>query len=166
MKILDIATTPTTKTSLFSQPRSQSKGEFEKELAALIAGQPEYTGQGTELVEKLTTAIANAQRKQALGFLPDNARWRLLRSLVQNNHRFMLAMVWGNCTPDYLATAPEEEIQHRISIMNSQSQDDFIAQLRRSADTPDPSVCSTLLFYLPLSSPPPPLPLLFRTGFD
>ncbi|KAM0253883.1 hypothetical protein ACHAQJ_007115 [Trichoderma viride] len=93
----------------------------------------------TEMAGKLTTAIANAQKKQALGFLPDNARWRLLRSHIQNHGRFMLAIVWGNCTPDYLATAPEEEIQRRISIMNSQSHNDFVAQLQRSANAPDPS---------------------------
>ncbi|KAH6610691.1 hypothetical protein Trco_000711 [Trichoderma cornu-damae] len=84
-------------------------------------------------------AISNAQRKQAMGFLPDNARWRLLLGLIQSHHRFVLAMVWGNCTPDYLASAPEEEIQNRISIMNSQSEGDFVAQLQRSANTPDPS---------------------------
>ncbi|KAL7789937.1 P-loop containing nucleoside triphosphate hydrolase protein [Trichoderma ceciliae] len=132
-------TTPTRTASLFSQPRSQTKGAFEDELIKLIDGQQEFTGQGAELAAKLTTAIAIAQRKQALGFLPDNARWRLLLRHIKNHPRFMLAIVWGNCTPDYLASAPEEEIQNRISVMNCQSQEDFAAQLRRSANTPDPS---------------------------
>ncbi|KAL6908803.1 hypothetical protein GGI43DRAFT_393693 [Trichoderma evansii] len=130
---------PSKPTSLFSQPRTPLKMEFEKVLAILISHQPGYTGNGTELAEKITVGIADALKKQAEGFVPDNLRWRLLVNLIGEYNRLMLAIIWGNCTPDYLATAPEKEIRNRITLMNSQPLDDFDAQLRRSASAPDPS---------------------------
>lgn len=111
----------------------------------MIQGQPDFRGQGADLAGKITTAIAAEQRKQALGFLPDDARWRLLLNYIRNNPRFMLAIVWGNCTPDYLASAPEDEMHKRILTMNRQSHEDFAAQLRRSANEADPSVCLIIL---------------------
>ncbi|UKZ88291.1 uncharacterized protein TrAFT101_004053 [Trichoderma asperellum] len=132
-------TTPSQTTSLFSQPRTQAKMDFEKVLATLISGQLGYTGNGTELAEKITVGVADALKEQAKGFVPDNLRWRLLLNLVREHHRLVLAIMWGNCSPEYLATAPDKEIHNRISLMNSQPQDDFDAQLRRSASAPDPS---------------------------
>lgn len=114
-------------------------------LAILISHQPGYIGNGTELAEKITVGIADALKKQASGFLPDNSRWRLLVNLIGEHNRLVLAIIWGNCTPDYLATAPDKEIYSRISLMNSQPWDDFVAQLRRSASAPDPSVCPILI---------------------
>lgn len=119
--------------------------DFEKVLASLISGQLGYTGNGTELAEKITVGVADALKEQAMGFVPDNLRWRLLLNLVREHHRFVLAIMWGNCSPVYLATAPDKEIHNRVSLMNSQPQDDFDAQLRRSASAPDPSVCPALI---------------------
>lgn len=132
-------------TPLFIQTQAPDKLEFKKVLATFINGQPGYTSKGTELAEQITVSVADALKKQALGFLQDNIRWRLLLNLVREHHRLVLAIMCGNCTPDYLATAPDREIHDRISLMNSQLEDDFEAQLRRSASAPDPSVCPTLI---------------------
>lgn len=119
--------------------------DFEKVLATLVNDQPGYTGNGAELAEGVTVGVSDALKKQAWGFLPDNHRWRLLLNLVREHHRLVLAIMWGNYRPEYLATAPEKELRGRILLMNSQTQGDFNAQLRRSASTPDPSVCPTLI---------------------
>lgn len=132
-----------TTTSLFSQSRNHSKTEFEYVLATLVRDQPGYTGNAAELAERVTVGISKALQKQAWGFLPDNYRWRLLVNLVREHHRLVPAIMWGNCTPQYLATAPEKELQDRILLMNSQAQGDFNTQLQRSASAPDPSVCPT-----------------------
>ncbi|UKZ77760.1 hypothetical protein TrVFT333_005486 [Trichoderma virens FT-333] len=133
------AITPSIGTSLFSQPRSQVKIDFENELVKSMETQPEFKGNAANVARKLIEGITVAQRVQGRGFLPDNARWRSLLGHIQRHHRFMLSIAWGNCTPLYLATAPDEEIQNRIAIMNSQSEDDFSTQLRRTLETPDPS---------------------------
>ncbi|EHK16687.1 uncharacterized protein TRIVIDRAFT_112213, partial [Trichoderma virens Gv29-8] len=133
------AITPSMGTSLFSQPRSQVKIDFENELVKSMETQPEFKGNAANVARKLIEGITVAQRVQGRGFLPDNARWRSLLGHIQRHHRFMLSIAWGNCTPLYLATAPDEEIQNRIAIMNSQSEDDFLTQLRRTLETPDPS---------------------------
>ncbi|KAM0515209.1 hypothetical protein ACHAPE_006165 [Trichoderma viride] len=130
---------PNVTTSLFSQSRNHSKTEFENVLATLVNKQPGYTGNAAELAERVTVGISEALQKQAWGFLPDNYRWRLLVTLVREHDRLVPAIMWGNCTPDYLATAPEKELQDRILLMNSQAQGDFVAQLQRSASAPDPS---------------------------
>lgn len=126
--------------SLFSQPRSHAKVDFEKELAKMIEAHSEIKDNSPDVARMLTEGITMAQKEQGHGFLPDDARWRLLLSHIRNNRRFMLAIVLGHCTPTYLATAPEEEIQNRIAIMNGHSEKDFLAQLRRVFETPDPSV--------------------------
>ncbi|KAH0527951.1 hypothetical protein TsFJ059_002869 [Trichoderma semiorbis] len=125
--------------SLFSQPRSHAKVDFEKELAKMIEAHSEIKDNSPDVARMLTEGITMAQKAQGHGFLPDDARWRLLLSHIRNNRRFMLAIVLGHCTPTYLATAPEEEIQNRIAIMNGHSEKDFLAQLRRVLETPDPS---------------------------
>lgn len=114
-------------------------------LATLVNNQPGYTGNAAELAERVTVGISEALQEQAWGFLPDNYRWRLLANLVREHDRLVPAIMWGNCMPDYLATAPEKELQDRILLMNSQAQGDFVAQLQRSARAPDPSVCPTHL---------------------
>lgn len=114
-------------------------------LATLINDQPGFTGNAAELAERVTVGISEALKNQALGFLPDNHRWRLLADLVRAHHRLVLAIIWGNCSPHYLATAPEKELQDRILLMNSQAQGDFNTQLQRSASDPDPSVSRTLI---------------------
>ncbi|KAL7950486.1 P-loop containing nucleoside triphosphate hydrolase protein [Trichoderma barbatum] len=148
----ELATTPGTGASLFSQRRSQAKIDFENELAKLIAPQPEFGTIATNMARNITVRITTAQREQGHGFLPDDARWRLLLSHIQNHHRFMLAIIWSNCTPAYLATAPEEEIQNRIAIMNNQSEDDFLNQLRRTFQTPDPSNLNNIHRTVPQSA--------------
>ncbi|KAL6852076.1 hypothetical protein J3F83DRAFT_573121 [Trichoderma novae-zelandiae] len=142
---VSLVTSPGGRASIFSQPRSQAKDEFQIELARLIGTQPVLSEEKAGLAEKVTTTIAMAQRKQAQGFLPDNARWRLLLGHIQKHPRFVLAILWGNCTPDYLVTAPEEEIERRISVMNSQSPVAFMSQLKRSTAPPDPSISSLSL---------------------
>ncbi|KAF3075334.1 hypothetical protein CFAM422_002206 [Trichoderma lentiforme] len=125
--------------SLFSQPRSHAKVDFEKELTKMIEAHSEIKDNSPNVARMLTEGITVAQKAQGHGFLPDDARWRLLLNHIRNNRRFMLAIVLGHCTPTYLATAPEEEIQNRIAIMNGHSEKDFLAQLRRVFETPDPS---------------------------
>lgn len=132
--------TTSTGASLFSQLPSQAKIDFENELAEMIEAQPGIKDNATDLARKLTGGITMAQKAQGHGFLPDNARWRFLLNNIKNHRRFMLAIALGNCTATYLATAPEEEIQNRIAIMNSHSEKDFLAHLRRVLETPDPSV--------------------------
>ncbi|KAK4069944.1 uncharacterized protein Triagg1_6739 [Trichoderma aggressivum f. europaeum] len=126
--------------SLFGQLRSHAKIDFEKELAQMMEAQAGIKDNATNLAGKLTEGIAMAQKAQGHGFLPDDARWRFLLSHIKNHRRFMLAIALGHCTPTYLATAPEEEIQNRIGIMNGHSEKDFLAQLRRVSEAPDPSV--------------------------
>lgn len=139
----DTTNVPNTMTSLFSQSRNHSKTDFENVLATLVNEQHGYTGNGAELAERVTVGISKALKNQAWGFLPDNYRWRLLVNLVREHNRLVPAIMWGNYTPHYLATAPEKELQDRILLMNSQAQGDFNTQLQRSASAPDPSVCPT-----------------------
>ncbi|KAL6895940.1 hypothetical protein HDV57DRAFT_31353 [Trichoderma longibrachiatum] len=136
-----LATSPSGRPSIFSQPRSQAKDEFQIELARLIAKQPVFAEDNLKLAKKFTAEIALAQRKQALGFLPDNARWRLLLSHLQKHPRFVPAILLGNYTPEYLASAPDDEIETRISVMNDESEVSFLRRLKRCTDPPDPSVC-------------------------
>ncbi|KAL7909574.1 P-loop containing nucleoside triphosphate hydrolase protein [Trichoderma velutinum] len=138
--------------SLFAQLRSQAKIGFEIELVKMIEAQPEIKDNATDLARKLTEAITMAQKAQGHGFLPDNARWRFLLGHIKNHRRFMLAIVFGNCTATYLATAPEEEIQNRIAIMNDQSEKDFLAQLGRVYETPDPSNLNNIHRPMPQSA--------------
>ncbi|KAM0459478.1 hypothetical protein ACHAPV_005666 [Trichoderma viride] len=135
----DTTNVPNTMTSLFSQSRNHSKTDFENVLATLVNEQHGYTGNGAELAERVTVGISKALKNQAWGFLPDNYRWRLLVNLVREHNRLVPAIMWGNYTPHYLATAPEKELQDRILLMNSQAQGDFNTQLQRSASAPDPS---------------------------
>lgn len=135
-----------TTTPLFSQSQSPNhpKTDFENVLATLVKNQPAYTGNAAELAERVTVGISEALKFQGRGFPPDNLRWRLLATLVREHHRLVPAIMWGNCSPHYLATAPEKVLQDRILLMNSQAQGDFDAQLQRSASNPDPSVSQTL----------------------
>jgi hypothetical protein len=135
---------PGTATAIFSPGPSNSKTEFETVLATLINDLPGSKGNGAELAERVTASISEALKKQASGFLKDNCRWRLLANLVREHQRLVLAILWGNYPPRYLATAPEKELQDRILVMNSHEQGDFEARLRRSASGPDPSVSLTL----------------------
>ncbi|KAL6692633.1 hypothetical protein J3F84DRAFT_383417 [Trichoderma pleuroticola] len=136
------AAAPATSTgaSLFGQLRSHAKIDFEKELAKMMEAQAGIKDDATDLARKLTEGIAMAQKAQGHGFLPDDARWRFLLNHIKIHHRFMLAIALGRCTATYLATAPEDEIQNRIAIMNGHSEKDFLAQLSRVFETPDPSV--------------------------
>ncbi|EHK41190.1 hypothetical protein TRIATDRAFT_321436 [Trichoderma atroviride IMI 206040] len=135
----DTTNVPNTTTSLFSQSRNHSKTDFENVLATLVNEQRVQTVNAAELAERVTVGISEALKKQAWGFLPDNHRWRLLVSLIREHDRLVPAIIWGNYTPEYLATAPEKELQDRILLMNSQTQGDFNTQLQRSASAPDPS---------------------------
>lgn len=136
---------PNSTTSLFSQSRNHSKTDFENVLATLIRDQPGYTGNAAELAERVTVGISEALKNQAWGFLPDNHRWRLLVDLIREHRRLVPAIIWGNCSPLYLATAPEKVLQDKILLMNSQAQGDFNTQLQRSASDPDPSVSRTFV---------------------
>ncbi|ETS05564.1 hypothetical protein M419DRAFT_5890 [Trichoderma reesei RUT C-30] len=111
----------------------------EIELAKLIAAQPVFAGDHQGLAEQVTAEIAMAQRRQAMGFLPDNARWRLLLSHIQKHPRFVLAILLRNCTPDYLVSAPDDELEARIAVMNDESEVSFSRRLERCATQPDPS---------------------------
>ncbi|PTB64340.1 hypothetical protein BBK36DRAFT_1179123 [Trichoderma citrinoviride] len=148
-----LVTSPSGRPSIFSQPRSQAKDEFQIELARLIADQPVFASDSSGLAERVTAAIAEAQRKQAMGFLPDNARWRLLLSHIQKHPRFVLAILMGNCTPDYLVSAPDDEIETRISVMNDESEVSFSCRLKRSTAPPDPSNLNNINRPLSQSSP-------------
>ncbi|OTA08533.1 hypothetical protein A9Z42_0002320 [Trichoderma parareesei] len=136
-----LVTSPSGKPSIFSQPRSPAKDEFQIELAKLIADQPVFAEDHVRLAKKHTTDIAIAQRRQAMGFLPDNARWRLLLSHIRKHPRFVLAILLGNCTADYLASAPDDELETRIAVMNDESEVSFSRRLNRCTASPDPSVC-------------------------
>ncbi|TFB06097.1 Protein CHROMATIN REMODELING 20 [Trichoderma ghanense] len=134
-----LVTSPSGRPSIFSQPRSQAKDEFQIELARSIANQPVFAEDHEGWAERVTAEIALAQRRQALGFLPDNARWRLLLSHIQKHPRFVLAILLRNCTPEYLVSAPEDEIETRISVMNDESEVSFLRRLKRCTAPPDPS---------------------------
>ncbi|KAH0499040.1 hypothetical protein TgHK011_006257 [Trichoderma gracile] len=134
-----LVTSPSGRPSLFSQPRSPAKDEFQIELARLIANQPVFAANHEGLAKQFTTDIAVAQKKQAKGFLPDNARWRLLLSHLQRHPRFVLAILMKNFTPDYLASAPDDELETRISVMNDESEVSFSRRLKRCTAPPDPS---------------------------
>lgn len=127
---------------LFSHPTSPEKRSFETKMSEaasrmtssheIIAGRP---GQRAALI---TDAVHQILREKSLGFLIDNQQWRMLSEMLRHE-RFVLAALSGLLSPQFLANASKNELEHRAETLNGLPEDDFKADLRRSK-VKDPDV--------------------------
>ncbi|KAK5990082.1 Protein CHROMATIN REMODELING 20 [Cladobotryum mycophilum] len=143
-----LESTPGSKSgSIFSQPRSQAKDDFETKLVGILKGGEgssisESTELRTQTAQQITMGIAEALKEQSQGFLPDNLRWRLLEKLLDHD-RFVAAMTSGVLRSDFLALAKAEEVERRALLLDSLSDEEAKDQLQRMK-SPDPSNLSNI----------------------
>ncbi|PFH60599.1 hypothetical protein XA68_10655 [Ophiocordyceps unilateralis] len=92
------------------------------------------------LAKSVTTAIDRFRKEQTQGFPLDDQHWRLLRGFLLSP-RFALSVVSGHLSPSFLGRADQAELERRVTVLNTLSEEEFNKQMSASwGRAPDPSV--------------------------
>jgi hypothetical protein len=137
-------TTPSGGSTLFGQPQSHAKFDFQFGLESRIhvlrvQGLLQVTGETSHIAQVLTSAIEAVRKNIGLGFLPDNQHWKDLERLLVHD-QFILSLALSSWTPEYVARADKQELESRVKATHGLPGQVIFDQASRKAFSPDPHV--------------------------
>ncbi|KAM4060176.1 type III restriction enzyme, res subunit [Hirsutella rhossiliensis] len=130
---------------LFNSPQgSQARDAFEQKLRGRLNVLPAFDSAGAAstreyIARDVTMAIDKIRKEHAFGFLPDNQHWRLLEEHLVHD-RFMPAVVFGHITPSFLALTNRKELESRVAVLNSLSEQELQNNVMAFGGNSDPQV--------------------------
>lgn len=130
---------------LFSSPQgSQARDSFEQKLRRRLNVVPAFASSTATtpreyVARDVTLAIDKIRKEHAFGFLPDNQHWRLLEEHLDHD-RFLPAVIFGHITTSFLALTNSKELESRVSVLNSISEQEFQEKVMESKGNTDPKV--------------------------
>ena len=127
----------------FQTNLSQAREEFEKEFRRQIYDmQKEWGPLPANTVISIVSEVNELRRAKGLGFLPDDAQWRNLKSYL-NSPRFTAAAALKRLTANWLAFAEPEDMQARTRVLEEMTEDEFVRFLEIKGRAADPTVRET-----------------------
>ena len=93
-------------------------------------------------VISIVSEVNELRRAKGLGFLPDDAQWRNLKSYL-NSPRFTAAAALKRLTANWLAFAEPEDMQARTRVLEEMTEDEFVRFLEIKGRAADPTVRET-----------------------
>ncbi|KAL3589181.1 hypothetical protein FPOAC2_11342 [Fusarium poae] len=89
-----------------------------------------------EDAKALTTRIDRIRKEGRYGLLPDMGHWKLLKELI-SHEKFVIAIISGYISPEYVAQATSEELEERLKLIRGFEEDEIFALARQKANDPD-----------------------------
>ncbi|KAF4968237.1 hypothetical protein FSARC_4328 [Fusarium sarcochroum] len=129
---------------LFNVSEIPQRAEFEKHLRESIRSLqqrdvPRTGGDPADIARSLTERLNQLRKEGKFGFLPDTKRWKLLNGLL-SHEKFVIAIIAGHLSPEYVALADEKALEERVQIINGLEEMDIPARAHQRANSPDPNV--------------------------
>ena len=100
---------------------------------------PRTGGDPADIPRSLTTRRAELRKEGKIGFLPDTQRWKFLNGLL-SHEKFVIAVIAGYLSPDFVALASEKALEERVQIINGLEETEISARAHQRANSPDPNV--------------------------
>jgi hypothetical protein len=126
----------------FQTNLSQARDEFEKEFKRNVYEMEKEWGRlPIDTVISIVYEVNELRRQKGLGFLPDDAQWRALKSQL-TSPRFTAAAAFRRLTPRWLALAEPGDIVARTRVLDEMSELEFVRFLEERGHPSDPTVRS------------------------
>lgn len=120
--------------------RAEFETRLRESLQKLQQRQVPLTGgDPIEIAKSLTTKLDHIRKKGAFGLLPDKRRWKVLNGFLLHE-KFVIAIISGHLSPEYVAMATEKELEGRIETINGLEETAIPARAQEKVDSPDPNV--------------------------
>ncbi|KAH6978707.1 hypothetical protein EDB82DRAFT_430865 [Fusarium venenatum] len=84
----------------------------------------------------LTTRIDRIRKEAQYGLLPDMRHWKLLKEFISHEN-FVIAIISGYISPEYVAQAAAEELEERLKPIRGLEEDKIFSIARDRANDPD-----------------------------
>ncbi|KAH8176221.1 type III restriction enzyme, res subunit domain-containing protein [Sarocladium implicatum] len=123
----------------FQTNLSQARDEFEKEFKRNVYEMEKEWGRlPIDTVISIVYEVNELRRQKGLGFLPDDAQWRALKSQL-TSPRFTAAAAFRRLTPRWLALAEPGDIVARTRVLDEMSELEFVRFLEERGHPSDPT---------------------------
>ncbi|WZH44652.1 uncharacterized protein QYS62_005678 [Fusarium acuminatum] len=96
-------------------------------------------GDPIEIAKSLTAKLDHIRKEGAFGLLPDKRRWKVLNGFL-SHEKFVIAIISGHLSPEYVAMATEKELEGRIETINGLEETAIPARAQEKVNSPDPNV--------------------------
>ncbi|KAF5000683.1 hypothetical protein FGRMN_1616 [Fusarium graminum] len=129
---------------LFNVTEIPAKVEFETRLRDSLQNLqkrdiPLTKGDPIEIAKSLTVRLDQIRKEGEFGLLPDKRRWKVLNGFL-SHEKFVIAIISGYLSPDYVALADEKELEGRIETIDGLEETAIPARAREKLNSPDPNV--------------------------
>ncbi|KAF4457560.1 hypothetical protein F53441_610 [Fusarium austroafricanum] len=128
---------------VFNVTEIPAKVEFERRLGESARrlqerNLPLTRGDPIEIAKSLTALVNQIRKKDEFGLLPDTRHWKVLNRLVLHE-KFVIALISGYLSPEYVATTEEEVLEKRVETINELDEMEISARAQEKANSPDPN---------------------------
>ncbi|RGP63723.1 DNA repair rhp54 [Fusarium longipes] len=129
---------------VFNVVEIPARAEFQTLLREKIydlqdRGVPPARGHPFEDARALTTRIDRIRKEGQYGLLPDTRHWRVLNEFISHD-KFVIAIISGYISPEYVAQATAEELKERFKTISGFDETQILSLAREKANDPDPIV--------------------------
>ncbi|KAM0221754.1 hypothetical protein ACHAPA_001047 [Fusarium lateritium] len=129
---------------LFNVTEIPARAEFETRLRESLQklqqrDVPLTGGDPIEIAKSLTAKLDHIRKEGAFGLLPDKRRWKVLNEFL-SHEKFVIAIISGHLSAEYVALASEKELQGRLETINGLEETAIPARAHEKVNSPDPNV--------------------------
>lgn len=129
---------------VFNVTEIPARTEFEARLRESIQNLQERDvplsgGDPNEIARALTTRVDRIRKEGQFGILPDTKHWKILNGLI-THEKFVIAIVSGYISPEYVAMAEAKELGERFKTINGLQETEIPVRAQEKANAPDPIV--------------------------
>lgn len=129
---------------LFNVTEIPARAEFETRLRETLQrlqqrDVPLTGGDPIEIAKSLTAKLDHIRKEGVFGLLPDKRRWKVLNGFL-SHEKFVIAIISGHLSAEYVALANEKELERRIETINGLEETAIPARAHEKANSPDPNV--------------------------
>jgi hypothetical protein len=129
---------------VFNVTEIPARAEFEARLRESIQALqerdvPPMRHYPFEDARALTTRVDRIRKEGQYGLLPDTRHWKILNGFI-SHEKFVIAIISGYISPEYVAQATAEELEKRLELISGFKETEIFALAREKANDPDPIV--------------------------